>query len=180
MRAVSFHPKRCVQTLLPLRKRTTLMTCHPPKLLFCLGLLATTVTLAEPASATLGESADSVAKDRKALAASAGASTTHPNYTVQQIVSDATTVREYVDSSGIVFGVAWNGRVHPNLNQLLGGYATQFQQAKRRLPRKHGQKSLAVQGEQVVVETWGHMRNLQGRAYLPALIPEGVNANEIK
>ena len=34
--------------------------------------------------------------------------------------------------------------------------------------------------DRVVVEKWGHMRNLQGRAYAPALLPPGVSSDEIR
>jgi len=37
-----------------------------------------------------------------------------------------------------------------------------------------------VRTDRVVVEKWGNMRNLQGRAYAPALIPPGVSIDEIK
>ena len=79
-------------------------------------LIGSALATAPSARATLGEAADSVMVDRKALSATRNATTmTHANYTVQQIESDAVTVREYISSSGIVFGVAWNGLVFPDL-----------------------------------------------------------------
>jgi hypothetical protein len=152
----------------------------PVSHLLCLGLLTISLVSSRQAYATLGGSADSVAKDRKALSAKQRSTTTGTRYTVQEVETNATTVREYINLSGIVFGIAWNGRVHPDLTQLLGSYAGEFRSAKRNLPRKHGERRLRVKSERVVVETWGHMQSLQGRAYLPALIPNGVTANEIK
>jgi len=147
-------------------------------LILCLALLAG-LFLPQPSLATLGEGADSVTKDRHALSAAKRASTSHAKYTVQEIASDATTVREYLDLSGVVFAVAWNGMVHPDLTTILGSYAGEFKDAKRKMPRQHGLKRSKVQSSRVIVETWGHMGNLQGRAYLPALLPEGVSADEI-
>ena len=150
-----------------------------PAFSLCLVLLAGLSCFPRQAQATLGEGADSVARDRHALSASAPTITSHANYTVQEVTSDATTVREYLNLSGVVFAVAWNGMTHPDLSTLLGSYATEYQNAKRQTPRKHGERRSKVQGSRVIVETWGHMRNLQGRAYLPALLPEGVSLDEI-
>ena len=130
--------------------------------------------------AALGESVDSVESDRKAFSAVRGAITAHNEYTVHQVDSDSTVVREYVSASGLVFAVTWNGLVHPDLTQLLGSYAGEYARGLEQTPRELGSRRLRVKTENVVVEEWGHMRNLQGRAYVPALIPSGVNVNEIK
>lgn len=142
--------------------------------------LAVSLTTPPAAYATLGERFDSIARDRKALSARSRAMTTHSRYTVQEVANNAVVVREYLNPSGIVFGVAWNGVVQPDLTVLLGSYAADYQQSKQQHPRKHGQRRSQVKGSRVVVETWGQMRNLQGRAYDPALIPEGVTAHDIK
>jgi len=101
-------------------------------------------------------------------------------YTVQEIESASVAIREYISPSGIVFGIAWNGLIHPDLTQLLGSYAKEYKKALQQTPRRLGQRHLQVKTSRVVVEKWGHMRNLQGRAYAPALIPPGVSANEIR
>jgi hypothetical protein len=150
-------------------------------LFLCLGLSVAVLAAAQQAQAGLGESADSVASDRKALSAVQRASTVHNGYTVQEFASDATAVREYVSPSGIVFGIAWNGLTYPDLTPLLGSYAGEYQEALQQTPRKPGlRRHHAVRTDRVVVEKWGHMRNLQGRAYAPALIPPGVSIDEIK
>ena len=149
-------------------------------LLLCLCLVAATSTTDRWAHGALGESSDSVETDRKALSAERHAATVHTAYTIHEIKSDGATIREYVSSSGIVFAIAWNGLSHPDLTPLLGVYADEFKQAQRRMPRADGRKHLEIKAERVVVERWGHMRNQQGRAYLPALVPNGVTINEIK
>lgn len=132
------------------------------------------------AHATLGGSIDSVESDSKALSAVRAATTAHSNYTIHKFDSDSTAVREYVSSSGIVFGIAWNGLIHPDLEQLLGSYAGEYRKALQQNPRKPGQRSIRLKTDSIVVEKWGHMRNLQGRAYDPALIPSGVSVDEIR
>lgn len=147
-----------------------------------LGFYVAALTLApvQQVWATLGESVESVSSDRKVLSAVQHAATTRNGYTVQALESDANSVREYVSSSGVVFAVAWNGLSHPDLSPLLGSYAGEYRHALQQTPRKPGHRSLQVKTARVVVERWGHMRNLQGRAYVPALIPPGVSVDEIK
>lgn len=144
------------------------------------GLMAAVLAAGLRAEATLGGSADTVSTDRRALSAVRGATTAQPGYTVQVITSDATSVREYVSPDGTVFAITWNGMMHPDLTALLGSYAAEYRQALRNTPHRAGVRHQQVQGKRVIVEKWGHMRNLQGRAYVPALVPSGVTIDEIK
>jgi hypothetical protein len=145
-----------------------------------IGLLSMAFATSQQAQATLGESVDSVTSDQKSLSALRPSTTIRNGYTVHEITSDSTTVREYVAPSGIVFGIAWNGLVYPDLTPLLGSYFSEYQEALRHTPRKPGRRRLQVKTDRIVVEKWGHMRNLQGRAYSPALVPAGVDVNEIR
>lgn len=144
------------------------------------GVAVSMLLLPRLGEAALGGTAASVASDRAALAAVHRATTTRSAYTVQEFRSDSSTVREYVTASGTVFAVAWNGRMHPDLTTLLGSYSGEYRAALRQTARKRGLRRQQVQSDGVVVEKWGHMRNLQGRAYAPALIPTGVTIDEIK
>ncbi len=151
---------------------------HP--LFFGLVLSVAIFATAHRVQATLGESADSIASDREGLSAVPGAIMVRNGYTVQEIESDSTLVREYVSPSGIVFAIAWNGLVHPDLTKLLGSYAGEYERALQQTPREWDRRRLVVKTNRVVVEKWGHMRNLQGRAYVPALIPPEVSVDEIE
>lgn len=146
-------------------------------LFFCFGLPL--VILSYNAHATLGGSVTSVESDRKILSAAKRATNFRANFTVHEMDSRSTVVREYVSPSGTVFAIAWNGS-QPDLSQLLGSYAEQYSHALRETKRQPGVRRLRVKAAGVVVETWGHMRNLRGRAYAPALIPSGVSLNEIE
>jgi len=147
-----------------------------------LGLLFLLVFLgyAIPVRATLGKSASSVESDRKALAAVKRPTTSHDSYGVHEMYSGANTVREYVSQSGIVFGISWNGLFFPDIDQLLGSYSNEYHKALQRTPRQKGSRHLHVEASGVIVEKWGHMRDLHGRAYAPALIPSGVSVDEIR
>jgi len=149
-------------------------------LLIILGSLVAVLANASRAQSALGGSVDSIEADKKALSAVQSAEASHTGYTVQEINSTANTVREYVSPSGVVFGIAWSGLVPPDLTQLLGSYAGEYQETLQKTLRRKGRRHVRVETPGLIVEKWGHMRNLQGRAYAPALIPPGVSVDEIK
>jgi hypothetical protein len=145
----------------------------------CLGFVLIFL-LVQQAQAALGESSASISSDRKALVSVRHATTARNGYTVQEIDTGTTVVREYISPSGIVFGIAWNGLTHPDLTLLLGSYNSEYQKALTETRRLPGRRHVQVKTDGIVVEKWGHMRNLQGRTYAPALIPQGVTVDEIK
>lgn len=142
--------------------------------------------LSDSAQATLGEAAWSLETDRQALGAGPAREVSRPTrtrpYQVHELVSDSVTVREYLNDKGIVFGLAWKGRAHPNLSRLLGQFHDDYQQHSK--PHKDRMRTRGtrrkVHGSRVVVERSGRMRALSGRAYVPALLPEGVKPDAIR
>jgi hypothetical protein len=139
--------------------------------------------VAAPARAALGEPEDSVASDRRALSATARTTTDAGPYRVHELVSGGTTIREYVNAEGVVFAVAWSGMANPDLGPLLGAYAGEYRAAARAArgsPRAGGRRGLRVSGPHVVVDRWGHMRDRHGRAWLPDLLPAGVNVDALR
>jgi hypothetical protein len=133
-----------------------------------------------PAWAGLGGGVDSVESDRVRMKASArvlAASTVA--YTVQEVQTAAgTTLREYVSSGGIVFGVAWSGPRLPDLPQVLAGYYPAYAQAAQ---HKAGvQRPFHVVSSGLVFHSAGHMRAFSGFAYVPQLLPAGVTADDIR
>jgi hypothetical protein len=149
-------------------------------IIICAELSFSSLMVCRTVQAALGEPAASVMSDSKALSAVPGAMTVHSCYTIQEVKSDAVSVREYISPSGIVFGIAWNGLIHPDLAPLLGSYTGEYEEALKQTPRQRGRRFSTIKGARVVVEKWGHMRNLQGRAYAPALMPPGVTVDDIK
>jgi len=135
--------------------------------------------------ATLGETVDSIEVDGRTLSAhrlSAVQRTANgkPNITVHTLELGPSTVREYVSSSNKVFGIAWNGNIHPDLTRLLGSYVNGYQAKLQENSKVFGRRQLTLKTDHLVVEKWGHMRALEGRAYDPSLIPTGVTVNDIK
>jgi hypothetical protein len=154
---------------------TAFMRSSTPPLL--LGLLC--LAFAAPARASLGGAVASVESDRRALAAVRLPTRAQAGYQIHEVEANGTRVRQYVSPAGVVFGVAWDGLVRPDLDLLLGSYAAAWRQADRDSPRSRGRRFRAVATPRLVVETWGHMRAAQGRAFDPALLPPGVSADEI-
>lgn len=150
------------------------------KLSLGFGLMLVICSFTHQSQATLGESVNSITANKKSLSAVRSTQKTESKYTVWESQYDTITIREYASSSGIVFGIAWIGLTHPDLTPLLGSYASEHKKALSHVKRQPGSKHVKVKTDHIVVEKWGHMRKLQGRAYVPGLIPEGISVDEIK
>lgn len=133
-----------------------------------------------PALASLGGNADSVEADRAHMNASE-AVTQNNSYTVHAIQSpDGTVVNEYVSAAGTVFGVAWHGRFFPDMQQILGTYFSQYSAALASQPKHYGHRQLNIKQSGLVVQTAGHMHDYFGRAYIPSLLPQGLNPDQLQ
>jgi hypothetical protein len=130
--------------------------------------------------AALGGSAESVAADQVKFQA-IRKTTEMPKYTIHEISRvDGGLIREYVTRAGNVFGVSWSGPTLPDLAQLLGSYREEFRNTLRAQSKSVGRRPAAVHNADLVVETGGHMRAFQGRAYLNSMLPSGVSPETVK
>ena len=104
------------------------------------------------------------------------------DHTVHEIrLPGGTRVREYVSVGGTVFGLAWQGPFRPDLQQLLGRYFDQFQQAAQvAKSQRAGRGPLLVDTPGLVVHMGGHPRAFVGRAYVPDLLPSNFSVDEIQ
>jgi len=133
------------------------------------------------AHAALGGDASSVQTDQIQLQASHRVlNAVSASYTVHEIqLPSGTMVREYLSANGTVFGVAWQGPFMPDLHQLLGDqYFSQYVDAASQRRGLRGPMMVTQPG--LVVHSGGHMRAFTGQAYLPALLPPGVTADDIR
>lgn len=129
--------------------------------------------------AALGDTAASVLTDQARMKGTLHSSD-QQTYVVHEIQTPAgTKVREYVSPQGAVFAVAWEGQFQPDLHQLMGPY---YQQAKDAAAQqvRHGHGPMLIQTDGLVVESAGSQRNIHGRAYIPQMLPKGVEAREIQ
>jgi hypothetical protein len=143
-----------------------------------LTLILASLLSAAPGWSALGEYESSVSVDQQAMHGKLRA-ISRPGYSLQQITaSSGMVVKEFVSPDGLVFGITWQGPTMPNLQQLLGSYFPQFQQAAQSRARRRG--PLVLRTEKLVVESGGHMRSFHGRAYVPSLFPKNVSSEVVQ
>jgi Protein of unknown function (DUF2844) len=147
-------------------------------------LSASLLVLPLPAAAVLGDAAASVLNDQARMKGTLR-SVDNRTYVMHEITaSTGTVVREYVSPAGAVFGVAWEGQFPPDLQQLLGPYYQQAQQAQKaaasaQQPRQR-RGPVVIETPGLVMYESGHMRSFHGQAYVPQLVPQGVHASDIR
>lgn len=149
--------------------------------------------LAIPMWASLGDTASSVLNDQVQWKGTLS-SVDNTTYVLHEItMPSGAKVREFVSPAGAVFGIAWEGQFPPNFQQLLGPYYQQVQQAIA--DQKAAQQASELQGGTttrrrrgpVMIDTpgivfaqSGHTRSFHGVAYIPQLVPQGVQASDIR
>jgi hypothetical protein len=133
---------------------------------------------AAPALAALGGGVDSVQSDVVHMKGTVRAAPA-TGYTVHEITTSyGTTLREFAGADGVVFALAWNGPVYPDLQQVLGSYYSQFAQAASTTRTSH--RHLDIEQPGLVVQNSGRLRAFSGRAWLPALLPQNFSVGDIR
>lgn len=130
--------------------------------------------------ATLGEQVSSSAKNLSSLKVAVSAKLSTEKYSVREYEENGNTVREYADSSGLVFAVGWNGISKPDLQALFGSYYNEYLESLKAIPKQYGVKSISMKTAKMVIRRGGRMRDQRGFAYVPSLLPEGVNVEELQ
>ena len=80
-------------------------------------------------------------------------------------------VHEYLSPSGVVYAVSWHGHGMPDLRELLGTYFSRMPGSRRR----GGHHRMTLTGGDLVVESTSHGHLFTGRAWVPSLVPAGVD-----
>lgn len=133
-----------------------------------------------PAWAGLGEGVGQLRSDSETLKASGQSTLDKGLYTVHSLDTDSGTIREFSTKAGTVFAVAWEGMAHQDVAAVLGKYWNEYRALRSKKVRRHGARYSVQRGTNIVVEHWGHQRHLQGRVYVPSLLPAGVKIDEIR
>lgn len=148
-----------------------------------LRLLVAICAVALPAMASLGGDLNSIQDDATHMKTSVKVQKTDA-YEIHEmkVQNKTTTVREYVGPDGHVFAVVWAGPYMPDLSQLLGSYLQQYSTAVQEEHAKAspGRHPLVINQPGLVVESSGGIRSYHGRAYIPDLLPKGVQPEEVR
>lgn len=137
------------------------------------------IALAFPTWASLGDNVTTVKSDQARMKGSLRSVATQ-NYVKHEIQTPTgQTVREFVSPDGNVFGVAWEGPFQPDLQQLLGSYFEPVKQAVS-AQQRHGHGPVSVETSGFVFQQAGHARSFHGRAYVPGMVPQGVDVTDIR
>jgi hypothetical protein len=161
-----------------------LRTSYEPAV--CLGFILIALflmMLPSAAWAALGDNASSVLSDQAHMKGTLR-SVDNSAYVLHEItMPSGAKVREFASPAGVIFGVAWEGQMPPDLQQLLGPYYAQAQQASA----QNSSEKRRSRGAPVVINTpglvftqSGHVRRFHGQAYIPQLVPQGVQASNIR
>ena len=135
--------------------------------------------ISQAALAGLGESADSISHDRSALRATAETVTPFVAYDVHEMTTeDGGRVREYASRSGTIFAVAWSGRTKPDLSALLAAHYADYLKAAASNHFNH--KVLSVSNGDFAMRIMKLPRGFTGSAHVPALLPTGTAAQDIR
>jgi hypothetical protein len=128
------------------------------------------------ANATLGEVIDD-ATDANIHATK----TNFASYTKHATDEPKLGVRQFADNAGLVFGLAWQGKTHPDLISLLGAQYPAFQYALRTAKsNKAGHSPISVDAGNMHLELGGTPRAVFGRVWLIRQVPPGVNTDDLR
>ncbi len=132
---------------------------------------------ASPALAALGGPLSGVSADgNPGLTARSQRAGTAPGLNRATVTTaSGVTVHEFAGPDGVVFALAWAGPTVPDLQRLYGSYFPSYVAARARPAPGAYRAPVRVRDSQLVAHAWGHMRDYAGSAYVPALVPPGVD-----
>jgi hypothetical protein len=135
-----------------------------------------------PSLAVLGGDVASVQADQvrmRAMRSSAGATQGGPVHEIR--MQDGSSIRQFVNTQGVVYAVAWSTRLKPDFAQLLGRHAAEFDAGVSAQLQTPGLKrSAVVDRGDLVVHSAGRPGAFVGRAWLKSLVPAGTRSDEIR
>jgi hypothetical protein len=100
-------------------------------------------------------------------------------YSVQELTLESgTLVKEYINSSGMVCGISWQGPFKPDLRLFLGEKAFhRMYPSTSQKPLDHHHSSINTSDLVIISRSEG--RSFSGKAFLPLLTPENIRFDQI-
>lgn len=95
-------------------------------------------------------------------------------------VDNALTIKEFVDSTGLVYAVRWQGSHPPDLNSLLGQYFPEYKMALVSTPFRAPRRGVAATSNNLQIAQFGHPGALTGIIYLKNSLPSGIQPEDLK
>lgn len=138
---------------------------------------------AHEAQAVLGAAQDTVQADQIRFKGmrrqhADGQMTTH-----EISLADGSSIKEYVNAAGVVFAVSWRTRLKPNLEALLGAQyvaAPATAAASAPLGVTSMKREQVLRRPELVLRQAGRVNAFAGLAYVPTLVPFGVDADALR
>ena len=101
-------------------------------------------------------------------------------FSTYEYEQNGNTVKEFSSADGTVFAVSWRGISKPDLNALFGSYLTEYQEAFESAPKQFGAKNVSLKTSTMVIRRGARMRDQRGFVFIPSLVPEGVDVEQLK
>jgi hypothetical protein len=146
-------------------------------------LLAGAVLLFAPlAQAELGAMQDTIQADQIRFKGQRSRHIELKMTTHEITLADGSGIKEYVNAAGQVFAVSWRTRLKPNLQSLLGAHYADLSAAQPEVPSGVSgiKRQRSVRLTNLVVHQTGRVNAFAGVAYVPALVPSGVDADALR
>jgi hypothetical protein len=146
-------------------------------------LCAVWALLAQPALAELGGTSESIPSDQIHLHAALRSVALPTHVRHELALPNGGAVHEYTNAQGQVFAVRWQGPGKPDLRKLLGTHFGALQAVSASPAGRFGRMSrqtLTVDRADLKIESGGHMGYFWGLAWLPALLPSGVQPGDLQ
>ncbi len=139
--------------------------------------LAAAMPLAPCAWASLGDSTSSALRDgawKSQARVAAGAAGAWVTDTAVR-TPDQVLVHEYSGADGRIFALSWSGPTVPDLQGLYADSFPAYAAWRQTHPSLSLDAPVEVRSASIVAYLGGHMGAFSGSAYVPALVPGGVD-----
>lgn len=94
--------------------------------------------------------------------------------------NDDITIKEFIDSTGLVYAVRWDGATLPDINALLGEYFPEYKIAAATTTHHVPRRRLSADSDNLHINQYGHMGALSGLIYLKNRMPANVQPDDLK